>query len=165
MPLWLEVSEFCIWTFLLNVQVLYNVLEGKGVCCVLEPRTSYELILLLCVHVQPPDALSTLRYWESISSCLLSHFFLSPSGDISPLGRDAVTEMHKLFEWAQARFTTSHSQPPNLTFKPGHLLTLPLSLISLFIWWNSKRGLLLFVDEADAFLRRRSTEHISEDLR
>lgn len=27
------------------------------------------------------------------------------------------------------------------------------------------QGLLLFVDEADAFLRRRSTEHISEDLR
>ena len=25
--------------------------------------------------------------------------------------------------------------------------------------------LLLFVDEADAFLRKRSTEHISEDLR
>lgn len=26
-------------------------------------------------------------------------------------------------------------------------------------------GLLLFVDEADAFLRKRSSEHISEDLR
>jgi ATPase family AAA domain-containing protein 3A/B len=52
-------------------------------------------------------------------------------GDIAPLGRDAVTEMHKLFDWAQA----------------------------------SNKGLLLFVDEADAFLRRRSTEHISEDLR
>jgi ATPase family AAA domain-containing protein 3A/B len=23
-------------------------------------------------------------------------------GDIAPLGRDAVTEMHKLFDWAQA---------------------------------------------------------------
>ena len=52
-------------------------------------------------------------------------------GDIAPLGRDAVTEMHKLFDWAHA----------------------------------SNKGLLLFVDEADAFLRRRSTEHISEDLR
>ncbi|CAN0037768.1 unnamed protein product, partial [Choristocarpus tenellus] len=29
----------------------------------------------------------------------------------------------------------------------------------------SRKGLLLFVDEADAFLRRRNTEHISEDLR
>ena len=26
-------------------------------------------------------------------------------------------------------------------------------------------GLLLFIDEADAFLRKRSSEHISEDLR
>ncbi|CAN0563627.1 unnamed protein product, partial [Laminaria digitata] len=29
----------------------------------------------------------------------------------------------------------------------------------------SRKGLLLFVDEADAFLRRRNTETISEDLR
>ncbi|CAK8672292.1 ATPase family AAA domain-containing protein 3A-like [Clavelina lepadiformis] len=36
----------------------------------------------------------------------------------------------------------------------------------LFDWANSsRRGLLLFVDEADAFLRKRSTEKISEDLR
>ncbi|CAN0022826.1 unnamed protein product, partial [Heterosigma akashiwo] len=52
-------------------------------------------------------------------------------GDVAPLGRDAVTELHKLFDWAEA----------------------------------SQKGLLLFVDEADAFLRKRSTEHISEDLR
>ena len=42
-------------------------------------------------------------------------------GDIAPLGKDAVTEIHKLFEWAEA----------------------------------SPRGVVLFVDEADAFLRRR----------
>lgn len=58
-------------------------------------------------------------------------YAIMTGGDIAPLGRDAVTEMHKLFDWAQ----------------------------------TSKKGLLLFVDEADAFLRRRSTEHISEDLR
>ncbi|OWF44069.1 ATPase family AAA domain-containing protein 3-B-like [Mizuhopecten yessoensis] len=35
-----------------------------------------------------------------------------------------------------------------------------------FDWAStSRRGLLLFVDEADAFLRKRSKEHISEDLR
>lgn len=34
----------------------------------------------------------------------------------------------------------------------------------LFDWsQTSRRGLLLFVDEADAFLRKRSSEHISED--
>ncbi|EGB04171.1 hypothetical protein AURANDRAFT_33000, partial [Aureococcus anophagefferens] len=52
-------------------------------------------------------------------------------GDIAPLGRDAVTEIHKLFDWAR----------------------------------QSRRGLLLFIDEADAFLRKRATETISEDLR
>ena len=36
----------------------------------------------------------------------------------------------------------------------------------MFDWSStSRRGLLLFVDEADAFLRKRSSEQISEDLR
>lgn len=52
-------------------------------------------------------------------------------GDIAPLGRDAVTELHKLFDWAK----------------------------------TSKRGLLLFVDEADAFLQSREMTRISEDQR
>ena len=52
-------------------------------------------------------------------------------GDVAPLGRDAVAEIHKLFDWAK----------------------------------NSRKGLLLFIDEADAFLRKRTTETISEDLR
>jgi len=52
-------------------------------------------------------------------------------GDVAPMGRDGVTAMHKMFDWAT----------------------------------TSRRGLLLFVDEADAFLRKRSSETISEDLR
>eukprot|EP00095_Tigriopus_kingsejongensis_P002671 maker-scaffold1315_size48675-snap-gene-0.14 protein:Tk02671 transcript:maker-scaffold1315_size48675-snap-gene-0.14-mRNA-1 annotation:"hypothetical protein DAPPUDRAFT_306868" len=52
-------------------------------------------------------------------------------GDIAPMGRDGVTAMHKVFDWAQA----------------------------------SRKGLILFVDEADAFLRKRSSEKISEDMR
>jgi ATPase family AAA domain-containing protein 3A/B len=52
-------------------------------------------------------------------------------GDIAPLGRDAVTELHKLFDWAK----------------------------------TSRRGLLLFVDEADAFLQSRERTKISEDQR
>jgi ATPase family AAA domain-containing protein 3A/B len=52
-------------------------------------------------------------------------------GDIAPLGRDAVTELHKLFDWAK----------------------------------TSRRGLLLFVDEADAFLQSRATSKLSEDQR
>jgi len=52
-------------------------------------------------------------------------------GDVAPMGRDGVTAMHKMFDWAS----------------------------------TSRKGLLLFVDEADAFLRKRSSETISEDLR
>jgi len=52
-------------------------------------------------------------------------------GDVAPLGRDAVTELHKLFDWAK----------------------------------TSRRGLLLFVDEADAFLQSRETTRLSEDQR
>jgi ATPase family AAA domain-containing protein 3A/B len=44
-------------------------------------------------------------------------------GDVAPLGRDAVTAIHKVFDWSQ----------------------------------TSRRGLLLFIDEADAFLRKRAT--------
>lgn len=36
----------------------------------------------------------------------------------------------------------------------------------MFDWAaTTRKGVLLFVDEADAFLRRRSTEHMSEELR
>lgn len=44
-------------------------------------------------------------------------------GDIAPMGREGVTAMHKVFDWAS----------------------------------SSSKGVLLFVDEADAFLRKRST--------
>lgn len=52
-------------------------------------------------------------------------------GDVGPLARGAVTEIHRLFDWARA----------------------------------SPRGLLLFVDEADAFLASRSRVGMSEDQR
>merc|ERR1719369_1579461 len=52
-------------------------------------------------------------------------------GDVAPMGRDGVTAVHKVFDWAA----------------------------------TSRKGLILFVDEADAFLRKRSSETISEDLR
>lgn len=53
-------------------------------------------------------------------------------GDLAPLGAGAVTELHKLFDWAA----------------------------------TSRRGLLLFIDEADAFLRTRSSAAgATEDMR
>lgn len=50
---------------------------------------------------------------------------------MAPLGRDAVTEIHRLFDWAE----------------------------------STRRGVVLFVDEADAFLRKRTGGGMSEDLR
>lgn len=53
-------------------------------------------------------------------------------GDLAPLGATAVTELHKLFDWAS----------------------------------TSRKGLLLFIDEADAFLRTRSSAvGATEDMR
>lgn len=58
-------------------------------------------------------------------------YAIMTGGDVAPMGQDAVTAIHKVFDWAN----------------------------------TSNRGLLLFVDEADAFLRKRSSERISEHMR
>ena len=58
-------------------------------------------------------------------------YALLSGGDVGPLGRDGVTAIHKVFDWAH----------------------------------TSRRGLVLFLDEADAFLRKRSSEKMSEDMR
>lgn len=59
------------------------------------------------------------------------HYAIMTGGDVAPLGKESVTEIHKIFDWAS----------------------------------TTNKGVLLFVDEADAFLRKRSTEKISEDMR
>jgi ATPase family AAA domain-containing protein 3A/B len=59
------------------------------------------------------------------------HYAIMTGGDVAPLGKEAVTELHKIFDWAN----------------------------------TTNKGVLLFVDEADAFLRKRSNEAISEDMR
>ena len=51
--------------------------------------------------------------------------------DIAPLGKDAVTELNKIFDWAE----------------------------------NQPNGMILFIDEADAFLRNRGDLDMSEEMR
>jgi ATPase family AAA domain-containing protein 3A/B len=51
-------------------------------------------------------------------------------GDVGPLGADAVTHLHKLFDWSE----------------------------------TTGKGLLLFIDEADAFLGKRSRSNMSENM-
>eukprot|EP00049_Salpingoeca_infusionum_P027048 m.29987 g.29987 ORF g.29987 m.29987 type:complete len:589 (-) comp9224_c1_seq1:33-1799(-) len=52
------------------------------------------------------------------------HYAIMAGGDVGPLGNNAVTELNKVFDWAE----------------------------------SSSKGVVLFVDEADAFLRKRGVE-------
>ena len=58
-------------------------------------------------------------------------FAIMTGGDVAPLGADAVTRLHELFDWAE----------------------------------SSNKGLLLFIDEADAFLGVRGKTQTSEGVR
>ncbi|GER49643.1 AAA-type ATPase family protein [Striga asiatica] len=58
-------------------------------------------------------------------------YALMTGGDVAPLGPQAVTKIHEIFDWAK----------------------------------KSKRGLLLFIDEADAFLCERNSTNMSEAQR
>jgi len=84
----------------------------------------------------PPGTGKTL-FARSLARNSGLDFAVFTGGDVAPLGRDAVTELHRLFDWAK----------------------------------TSRRGLLLFVDEADAFLQSREEgaggggRSISEDQR
>lgn len=78
----------------------------------------------------PPGTGKTMFAKQLAAHSGLDYAILT-GGDVAPLGRSAVTEIHKLFDWAA----------------------------------YSRKGLLLFVDEADAFLQSRASETISEDVR
>lgn len=78
----------------------------------------------------PPGTGKTLFAKRLAQHSGMDYAILS-GGDVTPMGRDGVTAVHKVFDWAN----------------------------------TSRRGLLLFLDEADAFLRKRSSEQMSEDLR
>lgn len=57
-------------------------------------------------------------------------FAMFSGGDVGPMGRAAVSHIHKIFDWSQ----------------------------------TSRRGLLLFIDEAEAFLSERRSGKVSEEL-
>ena len=78
----------------------------------------------------PPGTGKTM-FAKSLAKHSGMDYAIMTGGDIGPLGKDGVTELHKLFDWAS----------------------------------TSKKGVLVFMDEADAFLRKRTTEKISEDMR
>ncbi|XP_076086728.1 ATPase family AAA domain-containing protein 3-like [Mytilus galloprovincialis] len=78
----------------------------------------------------PPGTGKTM-FAKSLAKHSGMDYAIMTGGDVAPMGKEGVTAMHKVFDWAN----------------------------------TSRNGVLLFVDEADAFLRKRSKEMISEDLR
>lgn len=58
-------------------------------------------------------------------------YAMMTGGDVAPLGSEAVTKIHEIFDWAK----------------------------------KSRKGMLLFIDEADAFLCERNSTHMSEAQR
>ena len=78
----------------------------------------------------PPGTGKTLAARQMARYSGLEYAVLS-GGDVAPLGNDAVTQLHSVFDWSE----------------------------------SSSKGVLLFVDEADAFLRRRDTANVSEGVR
>ena len=99
-------------------------------CIIIVVLFSDPLFTSHLTHSGPPGTGKTMFARKLAQHSGLDYAILT-GGDIAPLGRDAVTELHKLFDWAK----------------------------------TSRRGLLLFVDEADAFLQSRETTFISEDQR
>ncbi|KAL8160537.1 hypothetical protein V2J09_002074 [Rumex salicifolius] len=78
----------------------------------------------------PPGTGKTMAARELARKSGLDYALMT-GGDVAPLGSQAVTKIHQLFDWAK----------------------------------KSNRGLLLFIDEADAFLCERNKMYMSEAQR
>ncbi|XP_048230501.1 ATPase family AAA domain-containing protein 3 isoform X2 [Ricinus communis] len=78
----------------------------------------------------PPGTGKTMVAREIARKSGLDYAMMT-GGDVAPLGAQAVTKIHQIFDWAK----------------------------------KSRKGLLLFIDEADAFLSERNSTHMSEAQR
>ncbi|XP_060675618.1 uncharacterized protein LOC107414892 [Ziziphus jujuba] len=78
----------------------------------------------------PPGTGKTMAARELARKSGLDYALMT-GGDVAPLGSQAVTKIHQLFDWAK----------------------------------KSQKGLLLFIDEADAFLCERNKTYMSEAQR
>ncbi|KAL2553067.1 AAA-type ATPase family protein [Forsythia ovata] len=78
----------------------------------------------------PPGTGKTMVAREIARKSGLDYAMMT-GGDVAPLGPQAVTKIHEIFDWAK----------------------------------KSRKGLLLFIDEADAFLCERNSKHMSEAQR
>ncbi|KAL3813195.1 hypothetical protein ACJIZ3_014463 [Penstemon smallii] len=78
----------------------------------------------------PPGTGKTMVAREIARKSGLDYAMMT-GGDVAPLGSQAVTKIHEIFDWSK----------------------------------KSNKGLLLFIDEADAFLCERNSTHMSEAQR
>nr|CAB3447661.1 unnamed protein product [Digitaria exilis] len=78
----------------------------------------------------PPGTGKTLVAREMARKSGLDYAMMT-GGDVAPLGSEAVTKIHQIFDWAK----------------------------------KSNKGMLVFIDEADAFLCERNSIHMSEAQR
>ncbi|XP_043710979.1 ATPase family AAA domain-containing protein 3-like isoform X2 [Telopea speciosissima] len=78
----------------------------------------------------PPGTGKTMVAREIARKSGLDYAMMT-GGDVAPLGPQAVTKIHEIFDWAK----------------------------------KSRKGLLIFIDEADAFLCERNSTHMSEAQR
>ncbi|KAF8405237.1 hypothetical protein HHK36_010138 [Tetracentron sinense] len=78
----------------------------------------------------PPGTGKTMVAREIARKSGLDYAMMT-GGDVAPLGPQAVTKIHQIFDWAK----------------------------------KSRKGMLLFIDEADAFLCERNSTHMSEAQR
>jgi len=85
----------------------------------------------VCIY-GPPGTGKTL-FARSLARTSGMHYAVVSGGDFAPLGANAVTELHKLFDWAE----------------------------------STNKGMILFIDEADAFLRKGRADQatMSENMR
>lgn len=78
----------------------------------------------------PPGTGKTL-FAQKLAQHSGMDYAIVSGGDVGPMGREAVTALHKVFDWAN----------------------------------TSRRGLILFIDEAEGFLSERRTGKMSEGLK
>ncbi|KAF9602285.1 hypothetical protein IFM89_026402 [Coptis chinensis] len=91
---------------------------------------AHQAPFLNMLYYGPPGTGKTMVAKEIARKSGLDYAMMT-GGDVAPLGAEAVTKIHQIFDWAK----------------------------------KSKEGLLLFIDEADAFLCERNSIHMSEAQR